>query len=1114
MRTVTPQMSALLSQRYGTEPMLLVEVEWVDGTPVLYSDQELEGAIPTVVDLSGFDTSMMLSGSGDSQSVSVTLDDSDGFIRNLCLTHDIHKRPASVYLLFKGLPVAHKMLVFKGEIVTPVEWQEAARTLSFNIMSKLDAVEVGFSMEEGEFPNIPEEALGKAWPLVFGQVCHMPAVQVRAPRRGYLLSGTGIEDFTLEPRICQALQIQCPAQQTGPVDEYQQEANNIWSKTSLGTIGPDNDCVFRRHGEICKLIDLQHQQQQYVHGTLNIYNGSSFPQGTSVNISINGGIFTGSFSGNLFTVTNRIHPDFATFDHIPCRPVPDLGYGYAQEQARLLADKLRSIAVAFPEPRLYAINVNKPGGYLVEIDQAAIDKMKLDAIRMYGPQDDAALNDLAVQYALNKIDQMFPQPGLYGSNVNKAGGVVMEIDQADIDAMKERVTSFWYPDKTGTYFINNSFEDRDKAYEDCQRYLVAGRGPVGGPRDSWAYYDEMQEAGFFWAPAGSEVYLESEDEIVYIVSLISGTVDGVAAYKTAPNGKRYLTEVPTDLYTMYLENYQGYYVVEIHMSKTLSQVDENWDDQLYVSFTSTVGPNPCDIIQWLVEKYTDLTVDATTFAAVKTLLTKYPCNFYLFDRPDVYELIKDIAYQSRCRIHIRNKVVYITYLSLEPTSVRTLTTSDILNESFIESLSGTEDVYTTHKLTWQPAGAPVQEDDKIERKINLKYNVSKYGTVTDEYTYYCYNIFDLVLKSGTFWLIRKANSWRKVRFKLPIKHIDLDVGDCVTLNVPQFGSPVKVVIEMIQFESADNTLSVTCWTPIRSGETAAYYWAWPSQQSEYAVWPLPGDTAGGGGYTFDVTPPVGHILNGGAHQDDQLILTTGDLHPSDIDDTLPTVTCPVSDYFEFEETDPAIEAKEIAQAAARTAYAVSVSTGGGGAGGGANSQQQDKPEPEEECGKGAGCNYKVRVQWHTSHAQGQNNANLPGGCGGPCSCMGGCPSCYGPIWNVCHTFGSPGIAKQFAAYMIGQYGTNNDGATGLDGHWNCLETRVIKVTVSDGEFSPSAGCESVETSDSKIGGGEKYAPTGLTGNEATATGNQAKPALYNDNFKLPDAPADGDVSVW
>lgn len=1029
----------MLQQRLGTEPILLLEVDWVEGSTLLYSDQELTGTIPKIVSLGGFDTSMTLTGSSDSQEVSVVLDDTDGSLRDIYERNDIHKRPARVYLHFKGLDISHRILMFRGEIVTPVEWDEAQRTVAFNVMSKLDAVEVGFSMEEGDFPNIPDEALGKAWPLVFGQVCHMPAVQIRAPRRGYLLQGEGISDFTLDARICQAIKIQCPAQPTGTQNDYEQGANNLWTMTQKAFTGPDIECVNRRFGEICKLYDLKNQMSVWEHSTLNIYNGISFPQSTPVEIFIEGAIFRGSFSGNTFTVTSRQHPEFATFNHVACRNVPKYGYGYS----------------------------STPSSY-------------------------------------------YQQSSSYWS-VKNQGGRAYSVYFGDPNATNNGNNSQWNPDSTGSFFSNDATNNATKAFNDCTEALGGAITVVGGPADSWKYYDEMEAADFFWAPAGSEVYMESESEVMYVVSLLPGTVDGVAAYKTGANGKRYLTEVPASLYTVRETDYQGYEVVELVMEKALGLIDDDWDDQIYVSFTSSVGPNPCDIIEWLIEKYTDLSVDPTTFAAVKTKLTNYPTNFYLLDRKDVYEVITDIAYQSRCSVFVRNDVMYITYLSEEPTSVRTLTESDILNESFVDSLSETEDVYTTHKITWQPAGAAVVDDEDAERKLVLKYNVKKYGTVEDDYDYYCLNEFSLVQKTGTFWLIRKANSWRKVQFNTPIRNLDLDIGDCFTLDIDYFGDPIKCVIEAIQYNSEDETVFISAWTPIRSGETSEFYWAWPAYKPAVAVWPLPGDTAGGGGYNFSVTPPVGHILLGGYKRYDQLMLTTGDLHPSDLDDVYPTIVCALSDYIDFDETPPEIEAKQIAQSTARS-QAETVANGGGGSGGGAKKEKKEDDGPGTCPANAAGCNYLVKVTWHTSHLQGQARAIPPPGppkwpnkCGGPCVCAGGCPSCVGKTWIVCHMFGASFSANNFASYMKSAYGLSGDGQSGYSGMWGCKETRVVQVakgnpTYLDGQGNTHTGAAAFEKggcfpvsdpTDTHKQGGETAKPKGTTGNEANASWDSA-----------------------
>ena len=1011
MRTVTANAQSLLSQNMGTELIVLLEIEWVDGGTLTYSDQVFENALPLILSMGGFDGSMMLDGASDSQSLSVTLDDVDGHLKNIYLSNDIHKRPARIYLQHKSLPSTDKILVFRGELVTPIEWDEATRSLSLTILSKLNSRQVGFSMEEGDFPNIPDEALGQAWPLVFGQVCHLPAVEVRAPRRGYLREGVGIHDFTLGPRICQAVKITCPSQSAGEQTSFLQGPNNKWTVTELNGLAPDPECVNRRFGEICKLKDLLEQQLAYERSTLNVYNGVSFPQGREITLYVDDAEFIGTFTGNLFSIRAQKHPEFDDFDHVACRDIPKFGYGQVATRP------------------VY-------GGPLSDEDDLKIDMMEKGG---------------------------YWQPYLGGKG------------------------AAWVPEGNYTYF--GVSQNTAQAFRSCDEALTTTHGMVGGPKDSWAYYDAMKDSSFFWAPPGTEVFIEEEAEILYIVSLIPGSVDSVAAYRRGIDGFDHLTEVPTDRYTVYTTNYDGYEVVEIGMDKKLSKYkdddgnSEEWSDQIYVSFTSDIGPNPCDIIEWLVDTYTELSVDATSFADVKVMLQNYPNNFYLLDRPNVYDLIQDIAYQSRCAVYVRNDIVYIKYLSREPDSVRTINESDILAGTFKESLSETEEVYTTHEVKWQKAGAATRSDKEVERKLFLRYNVGKYGSSPQTWDYYTYNIYSLVLKSATFWLMRKANIWRKVSFDLPIKHMDLDVGDCITLDVAQFGTSVKVIVESININPDDNTVSLTCWTPIRAGETEAYFWAWPSLKSQAARWPMPGDTNGGSGYSFTVNPPIGHLLLGGSHRDDQLVLTTGDLHPSDLDDTLPEVLCELSDYVDFGEADPVIEAKEIAQSAARQANENAM-TGGGNAGGGSTTH----PNPDKCGAAGVGCNYKVNVTWHRSTLQGTAPK-----CGGPCACGGGCPTCTGPSWVVCHTFGSPTAAKAMTNYMKAQYGKK------IGDHWTCNEVGVLYATASNGTYIPmipgdskTFASECTDIADPSVGGGggsddepatQTGAPTGATGNE-------------------------------
>jgi len=940
MRAVTPQTLTLLNENRGAELILVLGIQWVkDGIVQLYSDQKIGGQnypYPTIIEIGDFDTTQTISSINDSQSISVTLDDTDTKIKEILNNNNIQKQPVSVYFLFKGLHLDYKTLFFNGEINSPIIWDEGARTLSFDVLSNRDSIDVGFSMEEGDFPSIPDEALGKAWPLVFGHVCNMPTLVVRSPRKGVLLRGEGIRDFTIAPRLCQARLIQCPAESKGETTTLAQGPSNTFTEAKEMVWGPDLDCVVKRFEAICNLLGYDRQQSAYEHATLDIRNGDSFPQNVKVTINIEGARFRGTFSGTTFAVTDREHPDYADWEHQSCHAVDDRSYG------------------------------------------------------------------------LKRVS-------------------------GDI--------SGWTATASGTAY---RYTGTPITQAECDDQSTISQESLGGPGESWEAFNEMKSAGFHWCPAGSEVLLEEEKEILNIVSLLPGVVDMVAAYYTMPTGRKLLMEVPTGYYTVYNTNYIGYDVVEIGLVKNLSEYDENWDNQLYVSFISTVGPNPVDIIEWLIGKYTNYTVDAVSFAAVKILLTNYPSNFWLQERKSVYDLIQDIAYQSRCGIYIRNNIVFIKYLSVEPVSVRTLTESNIITNTLKIKLTESDNVITKQIISWKKTGAGIQEEDEIDLSFTLKHNIERYGIREDSKDYYTQNTYSTILKSSTFWLIRDSNSWKVVEFDTPLTQLDIDVWDCITLNTAQFSS--KCVVTSINYNWSDNTIHFEVWTPILAGKTTPYIWAWPAAQNALETFPAPDDESQNAGYSFEITPPINHLLLGGGESTGN-VLSTGDRNPSDLDDTLPVVSCEISDLVDLEEVYEEIDYEiEVAKAIAKAKMDESSTPGGGG-------NKDDKPTMV--CGSvsySAGCKYEVIVGYITPIL-----VTKPDTCGGPCS--PGCSEgvCTGVPSKMCHVFGALFSAETYQKKITSEgCGNSCSGfCTGQTKIYGCPSS-VQKVCPpgEDGETSP------------------------------------------------------------
>ncbi len=920
MRVFPTSIKGELSKRLAVEPILILGVEWTEGNEVLYSDRKIDGAdypYPFVVSLGEFDTSTTFSGSGDTQSTSVVMNDIDGSLKNITNTIDIQKRKASIYLCFVDLPITEKVLLFQGQINSPITWDEGSRTLGFDILTKIEDTEVGFTMEDSQyFPYVPPSDRNKVWPLVFGSVCHMQGVPVTALRKGFLAEGVGVKDPTLEERLCQAQKLKCAAKEA-PSPTH--DATNNTEGSSLVQIPNttngknyvvDQQCVTRRFNEICAILFDKAQQEQYVKAHFIVRGGDQFPQNQQIEITVNGVRFEGTMVGETFTVKDVYHPGLEEIDNPPCKDIKDGTRGFRHVPAN-------------------------------DADHWSVNSSGSTATYT-GP---------ALTKSLDCTD---------GSNLS----------------LREK--------------------------------------NVNGSSASWDYYGQFEKSRFIWLPPGSNVFLTSESEIINIVSLLPGEVLEVAAYRNFGDTSL-LVAVDTDLYTVHEVDYEGYDVVEVRLNKKLSLiVDQDWSDEIYVSFESSVGPNPVDAIEYLVEKYTDLEIDTDTFEAVALSLENYPANFYMKSRPSVLQLINDIAYQFRCAAVIRNNVISLVYLSKEPGSLRTLTEADIIANSFQVSMSETENLITRHEINWKQTDAPVNKDDPSDLTFVLKQNVPKYGIIEQSYEYFTQNTFETILKSATFWLIRKCNTWKFVEFETPIKHLDLEIFDCVTLSIAQFPG-TKVIIQEAHYNAESNTIRFKCWTPILSGTNSQYLWAWPAAQSRHARFPAVGSDQSGDGYEFIVRPPVDHPLYGGYDEDTAQVWSDGDLHPSDIDDDFPLFECELATDADIaEDLEPEIEPFEPLaekQFEDRQDEFGTEATGGGGGG-------KDDKEEKGACGEPTegqtGCLYEVRVTYVTPTLVGHNKGPTPpANCAGPCGGSGTGIVCAGPLVQQCHSFSALFAASSY-----------------------------------------------------------------------------------------------------
>ncbi len=767
MRNLSAKALNKIAEQYGSEPVNVLEISWSDDAPIqMYADISNNHIQGKILEISSLDNIINVTDSADSQEISVTLDDTDGAIKTIMNSNDIHKRDVWVKQWFKGLSFDDRFLLFRGKISSPIEWKEGDRTVSFTIISQLEDKEVGFSPEEGQFPYIPKELIGQTWPLIFGTPLDVPAVQINKAITGTILCGVGIISgqqyhrsipiggLPPDTRLAEAQSrhvnyvssawfgesTELYKQYSGQHSKLREQIDKSWSQYERKRI-----CAIRKRGNT--LSDAEEDGEGC--NPVRILGGEDFPRG-EIQLNIGGGVFTGYFNDDLFYITSRRHKE----------------------------DEDRAEAAANPN---------------------------------HTPCDTSAATPAAPQW-YHFEDRVPPDSSF---SLSKPG---------------------WY-ETTGVLFpgIPSSTENQPK--------------------------QTLQQ---FWADAGTKVDNDGFIPLYYIVSIIPGTVLKVKAYKDFHGDKR-LVDVPTSLYNVINVTYGTIDTVQIVLTKALTSItDQEWaGDDIYVTFESSVGPNIVDILMYLIDNYSDLTIDATSFASVKTKLEPFPANFAILDRKNIVEVLQEIAFQARCSLRISNGVFYLSYLPEEPTAVDTLTEDDIENQSVSITLTDTEDLVTKYIVKWRLSYA--QED--LDR-IVLRHNVNKYGIQEETYEYYIYNQPDIIFKIATFWLIRKSNSWKKFSCNVFLNKLNLETFDAVTLDFNTnyvSNSSVKAIIEKATFDSENQIIELECWVPIKAGSMVEYPFAWPADEEEDAAFPTQEEfdagNAGGNGIGADAIGnlPIGQI---------------------------------------------------------------------------------------------------------------------------------------------------------------------------------------------------------------------------------------------------------------
>lgn len=739
MRNISAASLAKVTADYGSEPLVIVGIQWVRGSEVLYADRTIEGVPGKILEIANVENITNLQGSGVSGGVTIKLDDTDGTLQAIINSVDIHKCYVNIYQWFTGLELSERFPIYEGQISSPIVWSEADRTLSFDVVTIIESYEIGFSPEEGTFPNLPVSNIGQAWPLAFGNVERYPGLTFQP-----VPSSSSLNAFV----IFYPTNIQLNASIEDFNNPSYADLQSLLQQLFIQQASAHGDGNFSAENSIIQEIVQVEQEMDAMHNNLTQFRED-------------------------WAAAQKQYQDF-------------------MGEAALQAGGWRTDGIKLVDGGRYW-----PIGIPLKV----------------------AIGDVKGVGIVNQSGFMHFTPYLI-PQYQITGSIDHQTNQPKIE--------FLVPD----YSISDVYVDRKNNFTVVYR----GSASYGPNNESIPAGYSLSSTAPMVAPkivqAGSSVTIIGDIPIDFIINIIPTTVTAVWAYRAVGTVRR-LCPVPQDYwehisvpYNVSEDNVIGVTAEVIRLKRPLSgYAFENWEDQIYVSQTSSVGPNTVDIITWLIDTYTDHMWDEVSFAEVRELLVNYPSSFVIQDRPDIVSAIQDIAFQARCAVWMKNNTFYIKYLPKEEDAVDTITEDDILVSSLQVTCTTTEDLYTKAK-----AHFVLDYSTETTNTLILRNNIPKYGMILNEYTYYIYNDPNLVNKSATFWLIRKSNTWKQVSFKCSLNKLPLETFDTVLLDFDHpfvANGPTKALITASRYDSASNMIEMECWLPILFGQMTPTAYAWP-----------------------------------------------------------------------------------------------------------------------------------------------------------------------------------------------------------------------------------------------------------------------------------------------
>lgn len=756
-----------------------------------YSSRAIAGYNANIVEIGTITSSKRQDTMCTSSSVSVTFSDTDGAMKNIIDLRNAEKAPAVVFLAFGGMSTNDFIELLRGKVTGPVSWNEGERTLSLGIESHTESDEIGYSATVDDFSDIMESAEGVPWPMIFGTCAHVPALQIREHTVGHLKF---------------------------PVKLYKVPSWTHIPSTKIAVLNQDPDVY-------SLLSDPPVKNKIYVEG------GDKFPQNQEIKIEINDVIFRGNMSGELFTVTEGNVSRYGTINFA----------------SRSATDNTVETSDDSDNPNVAWVR------RIVFGDELIIPSLVNHYVyfKVPGTKYKGTWSNYVVKQVGNKIWFRYPV-------VNPITKELYNLKSSD------RIERCYCIPPNGMRI--RAVTDLVERLSDSSYNRASGDGKVGLGYLAWMMDSyEAQQNSWWQCPSEVEVHLwDQEDPDIYIASLIRLTnVKAVFGKRKVllPDGKSkdIIEQIPTEYYSVQLaSNYEvrGQQASAIIFEHPLtSYASQEWSGEIYVTGTSSIGPNAADIIKWVFNSWTNLKPDSS-FAHVRSKVNAHEAHFAVFDKRDALRFASEIAFQSRCGLILDSERVGIRFLAEQPVSLNICnegnTELDSLHRIFTPASEITTRLVTSWTETYREKNRLSEVRQKLiskteqvirslipsnrRRRTETRYsvyeeNVANFGVSTREEPCYIYpNVADVQVFLD-FWGHRFANSWQLVSLRTTLMGTILQVFDGITLQYSDAtllnAAILTGQVEEIAINPSDWSVTISVWLPRTSGSNLIDSRAWP-----------------------------------------------------------------------------------------------------------------------------------------------------------------------------------------------------------------------------------------------------------------------------------------------